>query len=141
MVTKTAGGLTTPDVGITVEAEYAAQKGDPVMITGDYAVNKCDGSAPCIGYVGQRNVRRGTLAGGNAGQYPVANTPGIAEVNAFGVGVKDFVVGAVAVVAGTGVGINAAGLLAPDGAGVSHIGVVLMGGATGASVDVLLGCV
>lgn len=141
MTTKTAGGVITPAIAITAEAQYAAAKGDPVMVTGDYAVGKCDGSAPCIGYIAQRNVKRGTLAGGNAGQYPVASVPGDVSVNLFGVGVKDFVVGAVAVVAGTGVGINAAGLLAPDGAGVSHIGVALMGGATGARVDVALGAV
>jgi hypothetical protein len=129
----------TPDIAITAEAQYAAAKGDPVMVTGDYEVDKADGSAPVIGYIAQRNVKRGTLAGGNAGQYPIANTPGDVSVNVFGTGVKDFVVGAVAVTAGELVGIDAAGALAPTGAGVATIGVALMGGATAAKVDVLVG--
>lgn len=141
MTTKTAGGVITPAIALTGEATYAAAKGDPVMVTGDYTFAKCDGTKPCLGYVAQRNVTRGTLAGGNAGQYPVGQVPGDISVNFRGVGVKDFVVGAVAVVAGTNVGINGVGLLAPDGAGVSHIGVALMGGATGARVDVALGSV
>lgn len=139
MTTKTAGGVITPDIAITVEAQYAAAKGDSVMITGNYAVGKADGTKPVIGYVAQRNVTRGTLAGGNAGQYPVSLVPGDVSVNVYGTGVKDFVVGAAAVVAGTLVGINAAGLLAPAGAGVATIGVALMAGATGAPVDVLVG--
>lgn len=139
MTTKTAGGVITPAIAITAEAQYAAAKGDPVMVTGNYEVGKCDGTKPCIGYVAQRNVTRGTLAGGNAGQYPVGQVPGDVSVNLLGVGVKDFVVGAVPVVAGTLVGINGVGLLAPAGAGVSTIGTALMAGATGARADVALG--
>lgn len=132
--------MITPLIAITAEAQYAAADGDPVHISGNYEVSKADGSKTVIGYVEHRNVTRGTLAGGNAGQYPVALVPGDVAVNVIGVGVKDFVVGATTVVAGTKVGINAAGLLAPAGAGVANIGVALMGGVTGASVDVLLGC-
>lgn len=139
MTTKTAGGVITPLIAITAEAQYAAADGDPVHISGPYEVGKSDGTKPVIGYVEHRNVTRGTLAGGNAGSYPVALVPGDVSVNLFGHGVKDFVVGAVAVVAGTLVGINAAGLLAPAGANVWTIGVALMGGATAASVDVALG--
>lgn len=105
---------------------------------GDFQVVKCDGSKPCIGYVSKRNVGRGTLAGGNAGMYPVPVTPGDVTVEAFGHGVKDFPsTGAFAV--GIAVGIGADSKLAAVGAGVTKIGIALQAAtAANQQIDVLL---
>lgn len=139
MTTKTAGQEHTPRLALTLEAQYAAAKGDPVMVSGNYECGKADGSAPVIGFVAQRNVGHGTFGAGNAGQFPISTVPGDVSVDAIGVGVKTVVAGA-SITAGTKVGIGSDFKLHPAGGSVATIGVALMGGSTNASIDVLLGC-
>lgn len=126
-------------IGLTLEANYAAAVGDPVMVgPGDFQCVKADGSKPIVGHVTKRNVGRGTLAGGNAGMYPVSVVPGDVTVDAYGHGVKDFPsTGAFAV--GIAVGIGSDSKLAAVGAGVTKIGIALQA-STGANqqIDVLL---
>jgi hypothetical protein len=138
MTTKASGGTIPAVIGLTLEANYAAAVGDPVMGgPGDFQVVKADGSKPVIGYVSKRNVGRGTFAGGNAGAYPVAVVPGDVTVESRGFARKDFTV-AVVFAVGADVGINAAGQLAPTGAGVAHIGIALQAGVVGQQCDVLI---
>jgi hypothetical protein len=138
MTTKLSGELISCRVGLTLEANYAAQVGDLVQGgPGDFQVVKADGTKPVIGWVSKRNVGRGTLAGGNAGSYPVAVIPGDVTVEAFGHGRRDFLV-AVAFGVGAAVGANAAGNLAPVGAGVVQIGIALQAGVVGQRADVLI---
>lgn len=55
MTTKTAGGRITGLLAITLEAQVALAKGDPVMITGDYECGLADGTKPHFGTVSVAN--------------------------------------------------------------------------------------
>jgi len=137
MTTKLSGGTLPAFIGLTLEANVALAVGDPVMGgPGDFQCVKADGTKPVIGYVSKKNVTRGTFAGGNPGQYPVAQVPGDVTVEARAFFRKDFTVG-VAFGVGADVGIGADNKLAPTGAGVLHIGIALQAGVVGQQCDVI----
>lgn len=133
MTTKSKGGVIRPAVALTCEAQYAAAVGDPVMVTGDYEVEKADGSAPCIGQVSA--VTKAVPATG--GNRTVQN-PGDVTVESFGTGVLTFVL-ADTLAAGILVGIDSAGKLDVPGVGILAIGVLLTGGDADDEADVLVG--
>ena len=102
------------------------------MVVGDYQVNLCDGSKPCIGFVEVSNVRR------TGGVYPAGYAPGTVTVEVRGHAVRTFTAGGVIVV-GTIFGAGAAGAILPNGAGVSPVGIALMGSAAAGRFDGLIG--
>lgn len=133
-VTATSGGKISGQIALTFETTVSLPVNAPVMVTGDYQVQKCDGSKPCVGFVDVANVKH------NQGQFPVPNTPGTVTVEAFGVAVRVVTAGG-SITAGTKVGIGSDNKLHAAGGSVSTIGVALLAGSSGDSIDVLIGCV
>ena len=133
MTTKTARGrIRTPGVvGLTCEATYAANEGDPVSITGPYTVSRSDGTKKVIGIVGVPNKGR---VGSN---FPAAIVPGQCTVDAFGYLVAAVVAGGT-IAAGDPVGVSAGGawVTVVDDV-ISQSGTALTGGTVGQLVDVL----
>src|SRR5882724_8807811 len=101
-VTNTSGGKISGAIALTFEATVSLAVNDPVMVSGNYQVVKCDGSKPCVGYVDRANVVR------TGGTFPSPQVPGTVTVEARGTSVRVITVGATPVVAGTAVGVNAA---------------------------------
>lgn len=138
MTTKASGGKITGLLALTMETNQTLRVGDYVQMNDDYEVVIADGTAPVLGKVSVSNIR-GRTATDTVITYGVAVTPGDVTVEARGFYVDPIVVGA-DVVAGTEVGIDSGGLLAPAGVGVSTIGIALMAGllANNDVVDVLV---
>jgi hypothetical protein len=109
MTTKTAGGKITGILALTFEAQEALEVGDPVSVTGDYEVSKCDATRPFIGIVSVANKGRAA-----SGAYPVAEVPGQCTVEVPGFYVRTGTAGA-AIPAGVDVGFDSAGDLVPMG--------------------------
>jgi hypothetical protein len=112
MTTKLAGGKITGLLALTCEAQYAAEIGDPVMVTGPYEVSLMDGSRPLLGHISVANKGR------VGGTFPAAITPGQCTVEALGFYVRRAAAGA-DIAAGLAVGYSAGGLLVPRGSGVN----------------------
>jgi hypothetical protein len=132
--TKTSGGKISGQIALTFEASVSLAVGDPVEISGDYTVIKAAGTNSCVGYVDVGNVKR------VGGSFPVAVVPGTVTVEARGTSVRPLKAGAT-ITAGQKVGPGTDGLIHPAGGGVATIGTALMGGNSGATVDVLVGAV
>lgn len=111
MTTKLAGGKITGLLALTLEAQYAASIGDPVMVTGPYEVGLANGTKPLLGHVSVANKKR------LGADYPVANTPGDVTVEALGFYVNKCTSGQ-AITAGAAVRVTAGGLLVPVGTGL-----------------------
>lgn len=133
-VTATSGGKISGQIALTFEATVSLNVNDPVHVTGDYQVQKADGSKAVVGFVDVGNVKRA------GGVYPSASTPGTVTVEAFGVAVRVIKAGA-SITAGTKVGIGSDNKLHAAGGSVATIGTALMGGSSDDNVDVLIGCV
>ena len=136
MTTKTSGGKITGLLALTCEATVPVQVGDFVMLNGAYTVTLADGSAPVLGLVSVRNVKR--TGDAFTTTFPVANTPGVVTVEVAGFYVVAKVAGG-AIAAGQACGIGAGGALLVAGAGVATIGVALTTStAAGQQIDVLV---
>lgn len=133
-VTSTHGGKISGAIALTFETEVSLVPNDAVMVSGNYAVAKCDGSKPCVGFVDVGNVRH------VGGVYPSPDVPGTVTVEAFGVAVRPIVAGG-SITAGAKVGIGSDSKLHAAGGSVSTIGTALIGGSADDTIDVLIGCV
>ena len=132
-VTPGPGGRISGRIFLTCEAMSVLAVGAPVMIVGNYQVNLCDGTKPCIGFVEVANVKR------TGGVFPVGYSPGTVTVEVRGWAVRTFVSGD-AIAAGVIFGVGAAGAILAGGAGVSPVGISLMPTtAAGQRFDGLLG--
>jgi hypothetical protein len=133
MTTKTARGrIRTPGVvGLSCEASYAAEEGDPVHITGPYTVAKADGTKKVIGIVAVENKGR------VGSSFPASIVPGPVTVDAFGYMVVTVPAGGT-VAAGDPVGVNGSGawVTVVDDA-ISQSGTALTGATVGLAIDVL----
>lgn len=121
-VTPTVGGRISGRVHLTFEALAVLPVGAPVMVVGDYQVDLCDGSRPCVGFIEVSNVRRA------GGVYPAGYAPGTVTVEVRGHAVRAFTAGG-AIAAGAIFGAGAAGAILAAGAGVSPVGIALMAAA------------
>jgi hypothetical protein len=132
MVTKTPGGRITGLLALTVEAQVALEKEDPVMVTGDYEVGLADGTKPNLGHV---SVANKAPVHGTATRP--AEVPGVCTVEARGFYVRTILSDG-AIAAGVGVAYGAAGALAAVAAGAHYDGIVLTHAtAAGQKIDVL----
>lgn len=111
MTTKTAGGRITGLLALSCEAEVALQKGDPVMVVGDYEVALADGTKPMLGSVGVAN--KAPVHG--VATRP-AQVPGPVTIEARGFYVQTRIASA-AFAAGVGLRHGAAGALVAAAAG------------------------
>lgn len=135
MTTKAAGGRITGLLALTFEAQEALQVGDAVQLSGDYEVEKADGTKFIVGHVSVANVKRDRVTS----QYPVSNVPGDVTVEVRGFEVRRGNTGE-AITAGSPVGEDAAGDLVEVLIGdINYIGTALMGSAgADESIDVLV---
>lgn len=133
-VTQTAGGRIrgAGTIAITCRANSELAVNDPVSITGDYIVAKCNGTKPCVGFVDVANVKRSS-----DGVYPVVDNPGQVTVAVRGNEVRTLVAGAT-IAAGALVGYNSSGDLVTQADDVSHVGIALMGGDEDDEIDVVI---
>jgi hypothetical protein len=82
MATKQHGGKITGLLALTVEAQEAINRNDPVHLVGDYEVEKADGTKPVLGFASVVNRKRvNTVTSTTVG---VANVPGDITVEARG---------------------------------------------------------
>lgn len=133
MTTKTAGGIITGRLALTLEAQEALEVGDPVIITGPYECEKANGGNAFAGIVTDANKKR------VGGTYPNPEVPGDVTVEAPGKFVYT-VPAEVAIDPGERVHLSATGGFVPagDAAAVgAAVGLALTGAAIGADLDVL----
>jgi predicted RecA/RadA family phage recombinase len=136
VTTKTSGGKITGLLALTCDASVAVQVGDFVMLNGNYTVTLADGSAPVLGMVSVRNVKR--TGDQYTTTFPVANPGGTVTVEVAGFFVTQKMSGG-AIAAGAACGIGAGGALLTAGGGVATIGVALTASAAaGQLIDVLV---
>lgn len=82
MTTKTPGHKITGLLALSLEAQYAAEVGDAVMISDDYECVRADGTKPVIGRVSVPNKKRtSSISGTSVGN---ADNPGDVTVEARG---------------------------------------------------------
>lgn len=92
MVTKQHGGKITGLLALTAEAQEALNRGDAVHLSGDYEVEKADGTKPILGYISVANKGRvGSVMGTSVGNPLV---PGVVTVEARGFMVREVKAGA-----------------------------------------------
>lgn len=136
MTTKGAGGRITGLLALTLEAQVALEKGDPVMITGDYECGLANGTKPMMGTVSVANKEpvRGVAT-------RPAQVPGDVTVEARCFYVRTLIA-AGAIAAGVGFRHAAAGAIvavAADAVGLAaRIDGIVLSGASGAgeAIDV-----
>lgn len=134
MTTKSTKGRITGLIGLTCEAQYAAEKGDAVIVTGDYEVDLADGTKPVLGTV---TVANKAPQRGVATRDP--EVPGDVTVEALGFTVQTLVSGG-AIPAGSQIGYNATGDLVAVALGAAgNCGIALTATtAAGQEIDCLL---
>ena len=118
MTTKTFGGKITGLLALTVEAQEALEIGDWVQLSGDYEVEKADGTKPVLGKVSVTNKKRvSSVMGTSVGN---ANVPGdvTVETPAFFVSRE---IAAETVVAGEEIALTASGLVSAASAAVNEV--------------------
>jgi len=136
MTTTIAGGRIAGRIAITCSATVALNIGDPVRLTADYTVAKCDGTGPCIGIVTVPNVARGT--GALAGTFPQSQIPGDVTVEVRGDMVQTLTAGGT-INANQWVSSNASGLYVAGAVGdTARVGLALTSAVAGGSIDVLV---